>query len=123
MPFLLPAPWSWIQDEIKRFNKEQEGESFTLHDFRRTAITGLQTAAVSEKETSLMVGATPEVIRKHYEKMDAKLIAKRSVLRRLQSDESGKKNDPNAPVFARPLRAGPILALDGSEEIAQTIGA
>ena len=51
-----------------------------------------------------MAGATPEVIRKHYEKMDAKLIAKRSVLRRLQSEKSGKKNDPNAPVFGAQLR-------------------
>jgi hypothetical protein len=53
------------------------------------------------------------VIRKHYEKMYVKVSAIRSVLRRLQSDEPGKKNDPNAPVFARRLRAEPILALDG----------
>ena len=49
----------WIQDEIKRFNKEREGESFTLHDFRRTAITGLQTAGVSENRDLPYGGSYP----------------------------------------------------------------
>ena len=39
-------------------------ERFTLHDFRRTAITGMQ-MAVSEKEASVMVGPRPEVMRRH----------------------------------------------------------
>ena len=83
----------WLQDELQRFhdhraaeaeeNGEKAPETFTLHDFRRTAITGMQMAGVSEKETSVMVGATPEVIRKHYEKMDRMAIAKRNVERRL----------------------------------------
>jgi hypothetical protein len=53
----------------------------TLHDFRRTAITGLQMAAVSEKEMSIMVGATPEVIRCHYDRMNLLAIARRNVER------------------------------------------
>jgi hypothetical protein len=40
-------------------------------------------AGVSEKEASVMVGATPEVIRRHYEKMDQLAIARRNVERRL----------------------------------------
>ncbi|MEN6405893.1 MAG: hypothetical protein ABFC77_05420 [Thermoguttaceae bacterium] len=113
----------WLQDELQRFNEDREGESFTLHDFRRTAITGLQMAGASEKETSLMVGATPEVIRKHYEKLDGMAIAKRCVLRRLQADGSGNPTDPTAPFFARILRAEGNSALDGEENLPQTIGA
>lgn len=111
----------WLQDELQRFNEDREGEPFTLHDFRRTAITGLQMAGVSEKETSLMVGATPEVIRKHYEKLDGMAIAKRCVLRRLQAEGSGKEADPNAPVFARILRAEEKSALDGDKKLSQTV--
>jgi hypothetical protein len=96
----------WAQDELIHFHKEREAgmgegpkpERFSLHDFRRTTITGLQMAGVSEKETSVMVGATPEVIRKHYEKLEAMTIAKRAVERRLAAN-------PDAPTFARPLRA------------------
>jgi hypothetical protein len=50
----------WFQDELRAFHDGRDGESFALHDFRRTAITGSQMAGVSEKGTSLMVGATPE---------------------------------------------------------------
>jgi hypothetical protein len=53
----------WIQNELKRFNKEKADapaeadppatwKPFTLHDFRRTTITALQMSGVSEKETS-----------------------------------------------------------------------
>jgi len=88
----------WMQHELQRFNNEKlaavakarsagktvaDWHPFTLHDFRRTAITGMQMAGVSEKETSVMVGATPEVIRKHYEKLDQQAIARRNVERRL----------------------------------------
>lgn len=90
----------WLQHELQRFHEEVDGEPFTLHDFRRTAITGLQMAGVSEKETSVMVGATPEVIRKHYEKMDRMVIAKRAIERRLAAN-------PTAPIFARGPRRGP----------------
>jgi integrase len=107
----------WLQDELKRYNAEVGGEPFTLHDFRRTAITGLQMAGVSEKETSVMVGATPEVIRKHYEKLDQMAIAKRSVERRLQAA------DPTAPILARRLRAGKNQGLDGGSKKPQPIGA
>jgi integrase len=107
----------WLQDELKRYNAEAGGEPFTLHDFRRTAITGLQMAGVSEKETSVMVGATPEVIRKHYEKLDQMAIAKRSVERRLQAA------DPTAPILARRLRAGENRGLDGGSKKPQPIGA
>ena len=40
----------------------------------------------SEKETSVMVGATPEVIRKHYEKMDQPGIARRAGERRMAAN-------------------------------------
>ena len=56
---------------------------FTLHDFRRTAITALQMSGTSEKQTSIMGGATPEAIRRHYEQMDGQVISKRAVERRL----------------------------------------
>ena len=36
--------------------------TFTMHDFRRTAITGMQMAGVTEKEASMQVGCTPEVM-------------------------------------------------------------
>ena len=38
----------------------------------------MQMSGTSEKEASIMVGATPEVIRKHYEKMDQQGIARRA---------------------------------------------
>ena len=82
----------WLQDELVHFREGREGDHFTLHDFRRTAITDLQMAGVSEKETSLMVGATPEVIRKHYEKLEAMTIAKRAVEKRLSAN-------PDAPIL------------------------
>jgi hypothetical protein len=121
----------WLQDELAHFRMEREAEAnkenrpkperSTLHDFRRTTISDLQMAGVPEKETSLMVGATPEVIRKHYEKLEAMTIAKRCVLRRLQADGSGKTADPNAPIFARSLRAGGEKALDNQECVSQTV--
>jgi hypothetical protein len=84
----------WMQDELERFKTAQSKEwkkagkfgewpRFTRHDFRRTAITGLQMAGVVEKHVSIMVGATPEVIRKHYERLDQTVIARRSVEKRL----------------------------------------
>jgi hypothetical protein len=69
-------------------------QPLTLRDFRRTAISGMQIAGVSAKEASVMVGATPEVIRRHYEKMDQVAIARRNVERRLGADGT-----------AQPLRA------------------
>jgi hypothetical protein len=84
----------WLQDELQRYNDHRATEAaatdppsdwqpFTLHDFRRTAISGMQMAGVSKKEASIMVGATPEVMRRHYEKLDQLAIAKRNVQRRL----------------------------------------
>ncbi|MGE0607698.1 MAG: tyrosine-type recombinase/integrase [Pirellulales bacterium] len=128
----------WFQDELQRFHSEREAqwtkeaakaaergqpapqkpESFTLHDFRRTAITGLQMAGVSEKETSVIVGATPEVIRKHYKKLDQQAIAKRSIQRRLGVDRGG---NPPALSFARPLRAAQKAPLDDAKKLTQTV--
>lgn len=103
----------WLQDELQRFNDEQadkveqaraEGQrvadwhAFTLHDFRRTAITGMQMAGVSEKEASIMVGCTPEVMRRHYEKLDGMAIARRSVERRLAA-ENGEHFPSSLPFF------------------------
>jgi integrase len=84
----------WLQDELRRFNDGKAKvaatanpaatwEPFTLHDFRRTAITAPQMSGTSEKETSIMVGATPEVIRRHYERMNQQVIAQRAVERRI----------------------------------------
>lgn len=72
----------WMQAELERYNDRQakadEGwDRFTLHDFRRTAITGMQEAGGTEKQVSQLVGATPEVIRAHYERMDQVLNARR----------------------------------------------
>ena len=60
-----------------------------MHDFRRTAISGTQMAGVTEKEASMMVGATPEVMWRHYEKLDQQAIAKRNVERRLGAKGMG----------------------------------
>jgi hypothetical protein len=71
-------------------------------------------AGVSE-EAGIMVGATPEVIRRPYEKMDQMVIDKRSVERRLSG--------PNAQVTARPLRGGQKRPLDDHRTSSQTVGA
>jgi integrase len=89
----------WLQDELQRFcearqaaedkaaaDEGREAEklsAFTLHDFRRTAITGMQMAGVSEKEASIQVGCSPEVMRRHYERLDGMAIARRNGQRRL----------------------------------------
>jgi integrase len=89
----------WMQDELQRFNDANQAAenkaaleqcrkpdalpTFTLHDFRRTAITGMQMAGVSEKEASIQVGCTPEVMRRHYERLDGMAIAGRNLERRL----------------------------------------
>jgi len=89
----------WLQDELQRFHESRQAEEdreaeeaarepeavpmFTLHDFRRTAITGMQMAGVTEKEASVQVGCTPEVMRRHYERLDGMVIAKRISERRL----------------------------------------
>jgi integrase len=122
----------WLQDELSRFNNEVAKaagkerkpvpERFTLHDFRRTAITGMQMAGVSEKECSTMVGATPEVIRRHYEKLDQMAIAKRSVERRLSVVNCAGEN-PDAHDLPRRCRAGLDQALDGAFELTQTASA
>lgn len=108
----------WFQDELRAFQDGKE-DRFTLHDYRRTAVTGLQMAGVSEKETSLLVGATPEVIRKHYERMDRMTIAKRAIERRLAAAGSGNAQNPTAPILARLLRAEGKEALDGQKDVAQ----
>ena len=113
----------WLQDELQRYNKARSKEAatanpspqwepFTLHDFRRTAITGMQMAGVSEKEASVMVGATPEVIRRHYEKMDQLAIARRNVERRLGADGAAQSF---APVARRENDS-----LDAAEDHTQT---
>ena len=45
----------WFQDELATFQRGKE-DRFTLHDFRRTAVAGLQMDGVSEKEISPLVG-------------------------------------------------------------------
>lgn len=87
----------WLQDELQRFHADRRATAkesgqpapptFTLHDFRRTAISEMQMAGVTEKECSVMVGATPEVIRKHYEKLDGMAIAASNLRRREASKQ------------------------------------
>jgi hypothetical protein len=72
---------------------------------------------------SFVKAATAEAIRKHDERMDRMAIAKRCVLMRLQADGSGTAADPTALIFARILRAAEITALDGDDNLPQTIGA
>ena len=103
----------WFQDELVHFREGQDGDHFTLHDFRRTAITDLQMAGVSEKETSLMVGATPEVIRKHYEKLEAMTIAKRAVEKRLLANHQSL-------AFVAPVARAAARGLVGQKCVAQT---
>jgi len=124
----------WLQDELQRYNGHRAKEAakstppaawepFTLHDFRRTAITGMQMAGTSEKETSVMVGATPEVIRRHYEKMDQLVIARRNVERRLGADGTTalriQSHQSLRAGCARPIQG----AVDGTSKMAQTVGA
>jgi hypothetical protein len=78
-----------------------------LNDFRRTAITAMQMAGVSEKEASVLVGATPEVMRKHYERLDQLAIAGRVRQRRLAG-----ANGVESSIEARLERAGEINPLD-----------
>ena len=122
----------WLQKELQRFHDDREAqakkageripERFTLHDFRRTAITGMQMAGMSEKETSVMVGATPEVMRKHYERMDAMTIAERGLERREAAGQTTIRF-PDAPGFARPLRAADNQAVDAPRNSTQTVTA
>jgi integrase len=125
----------WLQDELQRFHEfrqQAENESaaeagrkpetlstFSLHDFRRTAITGLQMAGVSEKEASEQVGCSPEVMRKHYAKLDRMEIARRNAERRLAA--SGQ--DVERLHLAR--RAGAAransTALDGGANVTKTV--
>jgi hypothetical protein len=52
------SPWTVKGDLATLRAAFGKGEALSLHDFRRTAITGLQMAGASGKETSLMVVAT-----------------------------------------------------------------
>lgn len=123
----------WLQDELQRFNEavaeearqakaegrnDAEWQTFTLHDFRRTAITGMQMAGVTEKEASVMVGATPEVIRKHYEKLDQLAIARKNVERRLTG---GPVTLPYQ--VQQSLRAGCARPVDNSGSNTKTVTA
>ncbi len=112
----------WLQDELQRYNAERQTEadaavppsewqSFSLHDFRRTAITGMQMAGVSEKEASVMVGATPEVMRRHYEKLDGMAIAKRNVQRRLGAAGGGQLRLENSQ------SVGTVVAREGAKNV------
>jgi integrase len=115
---------AWLQDELQRFNAAQrakaaeakrEWQTITLHDMRRTAVTWMQMSGMTEKEMSTIVGATPGVIRKHYDKFDQLAIAKRSMERR--------QGQADAPIFARPLRAGQNESLDDASKSSQTLTA
>src|SRR6185437_4576465 len=96
---------------------------FTLHDFRRTAITGLQMSGVSEKEASVMVGATPEVMRKHYEKLDQMAIARRSVERRMLAEGTATVSMQDAQSLRAGRARGENGSIDRGRNSLQTIGA
>lgn len=117
----------WLQDELQRFNDSQaeavgkrreagervsDWQPFTLHDFRRTAITGMQMAGVSEKEASVAVGCTPEVMRRHYERLDQLAIAKRT----------SERLHPHLSLRARCAQAK-NRAVDDGKKMAQTVSA
>ncbi len=101
----------WLQDELSQFHDERqaaardaaqpEPKRFTLHDFRRTGITGMQMAGVTEKDAGIQIGATPEVIRRHYEKLDQMAIASRNLERRL-----GDTATLRFPRFCAPVARG-----------------
>lgn len=119
----------WIQDELQRFNAEMAAaaekvggswESFTLHDFRRTAITGLQAMGASEKDTSLLVGATPEVMRRHYEKFDQQALARRLVMQRLAGGVAGIQEQQS---LRAPCAQGGNDRLDDRQKMSQASGA
>jgi integrase len=127
----------WLQDELQRFHESRQAEedqeaeeaerepetvpTFTLHDFRRTAITGLQMAGVSEKEASVQVGCTPEVMRRHYERLDGMAIARRNSERRLaiSGPETVQMHTARLAGASRP--GGCVL--DGVPETSQTVSA
>ena len=140
----------WLQDELNRYHQVQAKialasltatawQPFTLHDFRRTAITGLQMAGVSEKETSLMVGATPEVIRRHYERMDLrpvdsgrtyepkrfKRLRKANYYRHEINFRGPKRQklDPSAPIFAPVCASKLKSAIDCEPNLPETASA
>ena len=63
----------------------------------------------------------PETTRRHYERMDRMVVAKRAIERCLAAGGSGNGLNPTARIFARRLRAEQERLLDGEEEVAQTI--
>jgi integrase len=107
----------WVQDELQRFSDEQtkaaaaadpprQWEPFTLHDFRKTAITGMQMAGVSENEASIQTGVTPETIRRHYERLNQMEIAGRILERRLGAAARPAIRYVETENCSRPVRAG-----------------
>lgn len=118
----------WMQDELQRHFEErqlaenraaeEEGrpataiQPFTLHDFRRTRATMLQMAGVSEEFASMQLGVTPEVMRRHYARLDGIEIAKHNAALVGQ----------NLPVRARSARPG-IDPLDDEANRTQTVSA
>ena len=124
----------WLQDELGRFHaarakeaaelaaetgrKAEAPQKFTLHCFRKTAITGLQMAGVSEKEASVLVGVTPEVARRHYENLDKLTIADRGRQKRLAASGGVETS-----IIARIERAGKIGPLDEGRISSQAVGA
>jgi integrase len=124
----------WMQDELQRYNKgkaeiaaeadpPQMWEPFTLHDFRRTAITALQMSGTTEKEASVMVGCTPEVMRRHYERMDQQGIARRAVERRIAIEGAASSRE-QMPQSLRALYArAENDSVDSTTNRVQTAGA
>ena len=52
----------WLQHELRRYFMETNQAPFTLHDFRKTAITEMQMAGVSEKACSTLSGQAQNVV-------------------------------------------------------------
>lgn len=119
----------WLQDELDRYNESRTDaaketpaeawERFTLHDFRGTAITAMQMAGVSEKEASVQVGCTPEVMRAHYERLNGMIIAKRNADRRAAGIPADlvRMHSPRRAGAARPENA----SLDDASNQLQTV--
>ena len=98
---------------------EAAWEPFTLHDFRKTGITALQMAGASEKDASVQVGCTPEVMRRHYDRPDALIIAKRN------ADRLAAGNLADLSPLHSPRRAGAarpeIATIDEIANRSQTV--
>jgi hypothetical protein len=80
----------------------------------------MQVAGVSEKDASVTVGATPEVIRRRYDKLGQMTTAHRNVQLGLADEEAGDAIR-YPPAFACIWRAGLRHGIDSGCEMSQVV--